>query len=65
MFTYMRACVRMYVYITSAASRMWQNVIFKLVTTGLNSEFSFSKTRCHTQVKKPSLLSNLTPGKRE
>ena len=29
---------------------------FKQKLTGLNSEFSFSYTSCHTKVKEPSLL---------
>ena len=28
---------------------------FKLSLTGLNSEFSFFKTGCHTKIKKPNL----------
>ena len=34
-------------------------LIFKWSLTDLNSEFSFSKTSCHTKVKEPSLPSYL------
>ena len=37
-------------------SKMQNRSIFKWSLTGLNSEFSFFKTSCHTRVKEPCLL---------
>ena len=35
---------------------MWYKVNFKQNLAGLNSEFSFFKTGCHTKTKEPSLF---------
>ena len=45
----------MHIYLPLNTSRMWHKVKFKQSITGLNSEFSFSKTGCHNTVEEPSL----------
>ena len=51
-------CVHIYIYIyTNPSTRAGYDTrsIFKRSLTGLNSEFSFSETRCLTKAEEPSL----------
>ena len=45
-------------YLPNPSAGAWcdPRLIFKRILTGLNSEFSFSSTGCHTKAKEPSLL---------
>ena len=46
----------LFFYFTNPMERIWKNVNFYVVSAGLNSEFSFSRTSCFTKVKWPFYL---------
>ena len=53
----------MYLPEPSTSAKM-QHKVNKRKVTGLESEFSFSKTNCHSKVKEPTLPYNLFPARK-